>query len=765
MILGSRQVLLSIVLAISGTEILAESPPAQLLPEPLLELYSPGDAEGFLIPRKPSEIEAEPLLDDSGAPQLEEAEDSASPLTIWSTNDAGFLHQGRRKARVLNLNALPLPKRARIYTGARGLIVLGAPKRFYGLLEAKTALHSAETEKGWRWTLLDGEARLRLSCLGEAPLLRWKNSADELWEQIKIKPTADADLILLQDAGSLALYQLRGASKLIMPTARLLPGRPASLVRSLQDEQLSTLKDGKGRTRIELYPGQVLHLVKQGSAFQLTIGLPDPSLWGENLLLSSPETLYKDPDSEITEGSLEKLRRTIVEERIGSLVPSEESILKLLSEGHYEESLYLFRRLSIPEQRRMGPRLNAIESLLLYRLQQVDPANELSTRLPEADAWLPLLAEEKRLATLRSKAVEPSKLIYPHTKHLIESLKSYERYSLALSWQQLDRTRQALDTWMLPINDTSTSLRAKSESEWLEQLLELKRWFLEIDLSFGYDTNVLSSPADEDTLSVYGRRDSFLGLLNGSLERVLDRSSVHRFALRLSTQSVFYGHARLSGLGLLDFRLSLPLSLDQLIMDQVRIEPFLGLRQRGSDAALDLFGMKAASRLVLSSGTYELELDQMLGLDRDPEGSVLFDVETGERGVEGDQSLKKTQAEFSWVPQPSGSWRFRYSLGWEQLDYRGLEHRTWDKNIFALTLEPSWQSSPILSAQLLLAVKLHQFDLGSMQTGGELGASVTVRSNMRWLHGLKLSLRDEASTLYQKTQRKYEAFLSSSYSW
>lgn len=736
---------------------------AALWPDAAQELYSPGDPEGFLPPAPVSGADDDDGPGgEAGTTVLEEADEAPSPLEIWSSTGSGFLHQGRRKARALDDKPQPLPARSRVYTGAQGVLALGAEKRFFAVLLPKTSLHSAEGEKGWRWTLLDGEANLRLSCLGEAPVIRWKNPNEPLWELVRLRPDRHADFILVQDADSLSIWQLEGTSTLWVPTGHLLPGRAPSQLRELQDAQLSALKSGK--SRIVLYPGQVLKLRKKAALFSLVIGLPQSKFWAERYLLSSPELEKKGADPEVL--SLESWRRKIADEKLKEFVRAEASVFELLRQQRWEAALTLLRQLPEPELNRMGSRRFALEALLLYRLGLTAAARELKARISDTDPWRLRLEAEDRQALLRDQNFEPSELTRPALVFEAEPLPSLERYSLALNWQQRGQLRYALDAWKLPTGDVPEPLVELSQKEWIDALLDAKPWFFHWDTRFGYESNVTASPADEETLSLFDRRDSFLGELQGRIDRYLDHTAQHHFALRLEGHGVFYGMPALQKSGLLDLRFGLALGSEGQLWPELGIElqPFVGRRQRGGSAAVDLYGLETRTRYEASTGQWQLGLAYSLGLDPDPSGASPFDVETGERSLDGDQGLAKMDLDLRWQTRQLGRWRYVYGLRWQELDYRAAARKTSDRQIVGLLWNPVYAWSPAWASKLLLDWRAHLL-AGGQQQAVNLRLRTEFRSHLRWTQGLSFGWEQQASVLYGKPQSSSGIELSSSFRW
>lgn len=743
---------------------------APLWPESAPEIYSPGDLAGFTVPQLPEEANPEPAKteEESGTVTLEEADTESSALQIWSSSDAGFIHQGRRRAQPLKAEPTSLPARTRIYTGGRGVLLLGAPERFFAVLLPKTALHSAETAKGWRWTLLDGEAHLRLSARGGAPLIRWKNPDDPIWELIRLKPTPGSELMLHQSAEALSLWQITGTSQLLIPSAYLLPGRPQGQVRELQDQQLTSLKTPKGeaRTAINLFPGQALELRRKGQIFELVISLPDPVFWGDRRVLSSPEI---DQDGgEVPKESVETLRRRLLAENLRDLPLSEASLLQLMQGGKDEEALYVLRHLPEAEKRRLAARLLALETLLLFRLQQFEAATELMSRVDPKDPALRLLEAAERRAFLRSPRIETLSLKIPGLSEAREPLSSEERYSLALSWLRLGYARYALDAWELPVRDQPSPLLARSAEDWRNETYARKKWALQLSPRYGYASNVTASPDTDEVKELFGRRDSFLAGVHAQLERFVEQTTTQHLALRLDLHGSYFMLPALQELSLLEVNIGLPLGFKELPWSgfSVMAEPFVGRQQRGPDAQVDLYGLQSELNQDFSSGQLGLELAVQLALDPAPGGPSPFDLATGERASEpeADQGFRRTRVALSWLTPERGPWRYRYRGSWEDLDYRASERDEASRTIWGLGADATYSWDVAWSASAHADWQLHQLPAGS-QNAGQLQLSAQFRGNLRWTHGLHLRYQRDASAYFGEEQSSSAIELGSSYSW
>ncbi len=763
MLTGLRRSLWLLILTLSSTLLAAASEPWPRA----LELFGPRDADGFVVPDT-QQIESDtPDGFEEESSSLEEADESQSPVMVWSLNEAGFMHRGRRKATTLKGDTIPMPLRTRIYTGGAGIVALGAPQRFYGLILPSTSLHALQNEKGWRWTLLEDTAYLRLTCHGEAPRLRWKDTSDEIWRDLSLLPDSASDVLVIREGSVLEIYQLQGRSRFYLPSLALRPGRDEGYLRTLQDLQLTAKRDG--RTRIELFPQQVLRLELKERSFYLTIGSADPDVWGARLLQSSPQLLSevaKDEKPQIA--AIRAFRLRILEEKTEGLTNDEATLLQLIGLSRHEEALHLLRRGSDEERKNLSENLEGLDAFLLYRLQQNEAAEKVSKVLTPAHPKSGILREEKWLAQLRSQSPSPSKLkdrIAPHLALAAPVLNVRERYQLGVLWQREEQRRSALDIWSLNAIDEEPLNLQKSREEWVDALLEDKRWFYTLGLSYGRDSN---APEDHSLSSIAPVASAYFRLDSG-VERVLDRSQTHQVSLKLDLLYALYQAKPYSQLGLSQFNLSLPLAFEVGADHDLQfvLQPAIGRKQRGSAANFDYFAYDLHTSWTLWTGRFTQSLSQMQGLDPDPAGEAPLDIETGEKGFTSDQGLKTLHIASHWQGPESRLWRQRYGFRWSTLDYRSPLRDGFDRRIYELSggVTRAWNLA--WSSDLSAAAGLHHFTgagarAKTFQIASQLQLDTIYRTHLRWEHYFRMDVGrqpsavlgvPEASTIYELGSR------------
>ena len=734
-----------------------------------LELFGPQDAAGLVVPDlKQADTETLDSFEEEGAP-LEEAEESETTIKVWSLNGAGFLHKGRRKASSLTAEPIPMPVRTRIYTGGAGLVALGAAERYYGLMLPPTSLHArlGETDKNWRWTLLEDKAHLRLTCKGDAPHIRWKDTSDDVWRGLSLLPDSESDLLIIRDGATLEIYQLTGRSRFYLPSLALRPGRQEGYLRTLQDLQLSAKKDG--RTRVDLFPQQLLRLELKEGSFHLTIGSADPDIWGERLLQSSPQLASEVAKNETpVSGAIRALRLRVLDERTQNLKNDEASLRELIGFSRYEEALHILRRLSDEERSSLGDGIKGLEAFLLFRLQQNELAEKESAALSSSHPMRGVLREEKWLAQLRSQNLSTSEWIVPNLSLSAPILNVRERYLLGVSWQRGEQRRAALDFWTLGAIDQEPMNLQKSREEWVDHLLEEKRWFWNLGLSYGRDSNV---PEDHNGASVAPTASARIAA-QGAIERVLDPSQMHRVSLKLAIEHELFQEAAYKEFGLSRVEVSLPIELqfDEAHDYRVTLRPFIGRKQRGSSANIDFFAYDLQLSLPLASGRFAQSMRQLQGLDPDPAGEAPLDLETGEKGLASDQGIRTLSLESLWQADGSRRWRQRYGFKFASLNYRSPLRDGYDRQIFELSAGVTHPWNLAWSSDVKASAGFHQFTTpGSRLSKGQIASDLQIdtifRTQLRWEHYFRFDVGRRPSALLGAPESSSVWELGSRYSW
>lgn len=734
-----------------------------------LEVFSPTDPDGFVIPAPaPTLADGQDLFEEEEKDLLEQADESHSPLMIWSLNDKGYLHQGRRKAQALTSQPIALPQRTRIYTGGTGALALGAAGRFYALLMAPSALHAAQGPKGWRWTLLEERSHLRLTCQGEAPRLRWQDYSEEMWRELHLIPENYSDVLIIRERDSLEIYQLQGRSRFYAPARRLLPGRGPGFLRELQDLQMGPRSDG--RTRIELLPEQVLRLERKGQTFTVLLSGADPDIWGNRLLQSSPQIRREIAENEKPPtAGIRSLRLQILEERTQEIKGELSTLKILIAQGRNEEALHVLRRLASDDFKEEADDPRGIEAMLLYRLQQNEAAGALFKELGPSHPLAGLLDEERRLALLRAGNISNKDLPPPQFAFVGAPITVRERYQMGLAWQRLKENRFALDFLDLPYKGDDDLIVQRSAQEWRDHLLREKPWSYKLGLAYGRESNVLQNKGAQDLAEepVDSARIDF----EAGLERFFDRSEQHAVSLRLDLNSHYYQAAAVSDLHLIQVTASLPLTLHQVFGPQSSIlfQPQFTRWQRGSQARLDALAYDFHASFPLGKGQFTQSLRQLQGLDPAPLAGGRMELATGERSVAADQSLRTIEVQSRWLASSARPWPYGLSISFRRLDFRSPLRDPSDRDIIGLAAELSHTWNLQWSNRLRAGFDHHSFlanrEAKLAENAFEAELQTRFQTHLRWAHGLNLVWKQRPSVYMKEMQSSILWQIDTNYHW